>query len=685
MADGLNAAQESAVRHRGGPLLVLAGPGSGKTRVITYRARDLIARDGVDSSSILAITFTKKAAREIKNRLNAMLGHGRVRAMTVSTFHALGAMMLREHYALVGLAQKFTIYDEDDQLTLLKQVIRRSEAGQTLKDPKIQEICDLINNRKDGTVVPASEGDASWDPQIEVWIEEYEKILRQCNSVDFADLLWLPAKIMREHPDVQRRYQERFQHLLVDEFQDCNARQYELVRLLGPSGSDLCVVGDDDQLIYGWRGASVDTILRFERDYPGTKVVKLEENYRSASHILQAASGLIQNNKKRYGKDLWTSQPPGSEVLIYEAPTCEHEASTISTNVSVYRGKGTPLREMAVFYRANWQSRTIEDHLRRRGIPYTIHGGLSFYQRSEVKDVIAGLRLIANPSSDIDLRRLIMSKPSKGIGDKTLERVYAFSGATGIPVTEVLTDQGYRKISDLGRAASGKLGDFSRMLDRIKLLKATQSLRMQTQDLMNITGILRYYEESKDTDLRARDKYENLLELVQTAAEMDARYETEVEDKTKQTALDFFLEQVAIIEDAANRAKDKEHQEDRVMLMTFHASKGLEFDFVMMTGLEDNVFPTQRSIGYIPKMEEERRLFYVGMTRARKYLLMSFARERRIFGKAQYNPPSRFLREVPKQHYKWLTPPSKPNLLDGGRSPSEETDEESLVPDVPEV
>jgi len=671
LLEDLNPPQREAVLHGYGPLLVLAGAGSGKTRVITRRIAWLVQELGVPPWKILAVTFTNKAAREMRERLASLLGDA-AREATVSTFHSAAALILRREAEAAGLPKSFVIYDDSDQLTLAKRVLR--ELG--LENFKPREALTRIDAHKNAGRLPWDVEVAPGDDrggQVKAIYTAYQQRLRNAGAVDFGDLLLLLTRLWRDRPDVLERYRHRFQHVLVDEFQDTNPAQWELLRLLAPPpSSNLVVVGDDDQSIYRWRGADVDNILSFPEQYAGAKVVKLEQNYRSDQSILDASHAVIRGNRRRLGKKLFTTRTGGAPLSLLISRDERGEAQEIVRNMRALAREGFAYSQMAVFYRANAQSRVLEEAMRFERIPYTLVSGRSFYDRQEIKDALSYLRLMVNPHSDTDLARVI-NVPARGIGDTSLQRLTAAAGAANQSLYDALGDVG--AIDTLGAAAAKRLTGFRQLLDRMQASAREETDAAGAVDAMlRHTGLIESWlaEESDEAQTRA----ENLKELVGAAQDFDldlasqsvARAALGMQDREEGAApldvdlppLQAFLERISLAGEV-----DGEVGEGKASLMTMHAAKGLEFDAVFIAGMEDGVFPHSRTMGEdadLAEMEEERRLCYVGFTRARKRLFLSLAQSRSLFGEVRYNPPSRFLREVPPELFAPGTsaPPPRP-------------------------
>ncbi|MBZ4377377.1 UvrD-helicase domain-containing protein [Corallococcus sp. AS-1-6] len=666
LLEDLNPPQAEAVLHGDGPLLVLSGAGSGKTRVITRRVAHLVKVRRVFPWRILAVTFTNKAAREMRERLTQLLG-AQANDLVVSTFHSAAAMILRREAEAVGLTRSFVIYDDGDQLNLVKRAMRDTGVEPVMQP---REILHRIDQEKNAARLPEDMRVEQEDIRGQIVkrvYAGYQKLLRAANAVDFGDLLLLLVKLFRDRPDVLDRYRTRFTHVLVDEFQDTNPVQYALLRQLAPPPSaNLVVVGDDDQSIYRWRGADVDNILQFPKQYPGARVVKLEQNYRSDQNILTAAHEVISKNPRRMQKKLWSERPKGENLELLLHRDERAEAQEVARRILAVQREGfIKFSSMAVFYRTNAQSRVLEEALRLARVPYQLVSGRSFYDRAEVRDASAYLRLMVNPRSDADLLR-VLNVPARGIGDTTEERLTDFANEQGLSLYEALGER--HRIPSLNATAQKRLGGFHQLLQSLHAfsLTAKDAAGAVDQMLKETKLVETLVAEGSD---EALTRAENLKELLGAAQEFDlkraadmvasaqaaeAREEEAPEgvDSAPLTAdippLQSFLEQISLVGEA-----DAEVSEGRVALMTLHAAKGLEFDAVFLTGLEEGVFPHSRALKSDDpdggeEMAEERRLCYVGFTRARKRLFVSLAQCRSLFGELKYNPPSRFLADVPQ-------------------------------------
>ena len=606
-------------------MLVLAGAGSGKTRVLTQRVARLIRECGVPPDRVMAVTFTNKAAREMRARVEHLLG-GSTRGMWLATFHSLCARLLRIEIHRLGMPSDFAIYDDGDQLSLIKQIAAELHLNEDLHPPN--RLRAEIDRAKNDGLGPDQLAEGAWNPLTQRVVEvyrRYQKKLREYGALDFSDLLLVPVELFRQHPDVLERYQEKFLHLLVDEYQDTNRVQYDLLRMLAARHQNLCVVGDEDQSIYKWRGADIRNILNFERDFPGARVVRLEQNYRSTQTILDAAGQVIAHNVSRKGKSLWSDRGAGELVTVFTAMDERDEARWIAREIERLRAGGRELGEMAIFYRTNAQSRAIEDEFVRSGLPYTIVGATKFYDRKEIKDLLAYLRVVANPLDAVSLGRII-NTPPRGIGRTTLDVLGTAATEAGVPLVEMILDSARSGLSPtIGR----KVREFADLLRRLRGMREgpVTALLRTIIDATGFTGRL------EDGTPEGAGRGENVRELLTVTEEFDAG---------GGGTLGTFLEQVALVADIDNLGDAA----DRAILMTLHNSKGLEFPFVFLIGMEEGLFPHQRSTEESDDVEEERRLCYVGMTRARERLHLVHALQRTIYGRRQENPPSRFLDEI---------------------------------------
>jgi DNA helicase-2/ATP-dependent DNA helicase PcrA len=632
--DPLNPEQRAAVTHGDGPLLILAGAGSGKTRVLTHRIAYLIRDLGIEPRQILAVTFTNKAAREMKERLERLLGEGQLKDLTVGTFHAFCARLLRRDGPLVGVDRAFAIYDEGDQRALIRQAMSEQGVNERLFSPGA--IGAAISGAKNELKGPADMAGAPRN-QLDrvaslVW-PRYQALLRENNAVDFDDLLLLACRLFETSDQALEKGQDRYRHILVDEYQDTNRAQYVLLRYLAGFRQNLAVVGDDDQSVFSWRGADVRNILDFERDYPNAKVVKLEQNYRSTQKILDAAWSVVRNNAARKEKKLWTKREGGPAVVVMEAYDEHHEAQEIAREIERLQRQGEVRnnRDVAVLYRTNAQSRAIEDVFRSFGLAYQVVGGVSFYQRREVKDTLAYLRFVRNPLDSVALARVI-NTPPRGIGDKTRARLMAFARANALTPTDALLRA--EEILDIPKRQQTALTAFGRLITKLREEATTRELPDLLDQVIEATG---YGTFLKDGTEEGEERHANVLELRSLAEEFLTLPQEE--------QLPAFLEQVALVSDQDELAEAK----PVATLITLHAVKGLEFPIVFLTGMEDGVFPHARSLDDEKRIEEERRLAYVGITRAKDRAFLTFARRRMLFGRTNENPPSRFLLELPTE------------------------------------
>ncbi|MDQ3680190.1 MAG: DNA helicase PcrA [Actinomycetota bacterium] len=622
---GLNPVQREAVLHDEGPLLIVAGAGSGKTRVLTNRIAHLIADKGVSPFEIIAITFTNKAAGEMKRRVEALVGPVALR-MWVSTFHSACVRILRRDAVRLGYRSSFTIYDQADSQRLTGYVLRDLNIDAKRFPPR--SVHAVISQAKCELVDFESYQDRASGPyerRIAEVYREYQQRLLAASAMDFDDLIMVTVNLLQSHPDVLAHYQGRFKHLLVDEYQDTNRAQNELVVLLGRRHRNVCVVGDSDQSVYRFRGADVRNILQFEKAFPEATTIVLEQNYRSTQTILDAANAIIANNALRKPKSLWTEQVGGELISRYHAEDEHDEAVWVCQEMARLHHQGAPWGDMAVFYRANAQSRVLEEELVRRRIPYMIAGGTRFYERREVRDVVAYLRAVSNPADEVSLKRVV-NVPKRGVGDTSVGRLDSWASARGIGFFEALADA--ERAGVTGKALGG-IHDLLGLLDELRTLaEGGVTPDKIVQVVLDRTGYAAELEAERTVE--AAGRLENIAELLGVAGE----YED----------LDSFLEAVSLVADS----DDLEEEGSKAVLMTLHTAKGLEYPVVFVVGLEDGVFPHLRSLGDPDELEEERRLCYVGVTRARERLYLTSAWCRTLWGSTQYNPPSRFLREVPE-------------------------------------
>ncbi|WP_413376155.1 DNA helicase PcrA [Alkalihalobacillus sp. 1P02AB] len=637
MLAGLNPEQKAAVKHTEGPLLLMAGAGSGKTRVLTHRVAYLLREKGIAPWNVLAITFTNKAAREMKERVAKLVGPV-AEDIWISTFHSMCVRILRRDVDRIGYSRNFTILDSADQLSVIKQILKEKNL-----DPKkfdARSILGTISSAKNELTKPkefvASATQLYEQTAAEVYVE-YQKRLKNNNAMDFDDLIMKTIDLFKQVPEVLEFYQRKFQYLLVDEYQDTNRAQYLLVKMISDKYQNLCVVGDSDQSIYRWRGADIANILSFEEDYPTSTVILLEQNYRSTKTILEAANQVIGNNRNRKPKNLWTENDQGNKINYYAAGTEQEEAQFVVEKVrEATREEGFNYSEIAVLYRTNAQSRVIEEFFVKSNIEYNIVGGTKFYDRKEIKDVLAYLRLISNPDDDISLRRIV-NVPKRGIGATTVDKLASYAIANGLSIFSAL-----QEIEQTGVTprAMTKLREFRDQLGHWIQMQDYLSVTELVEDLLERTG---YRDVLKNEQtIEAQSRLENIDEFITVTQE----FEKSNEDKT----LVAFLTDLALVADI-DRLDDEEEEEkkkDAITLMTLHSAKGLEFPVVFLIGMEEGVFPHSRSLFEEDEMEEERRLAYVGITRAEQRLYLTNAKLRTMYGRTNSNPPSRFIKEVPE-------------------------------------
>jgi DNA helicase-2/ATP-dependent DNA helicase PcrA len=633
LIDSLNERQREAVSAEPGHLLILAGAGSGKTRVLTHRIAWACEVDGLSPFSVLAVTFTNKAASEMRARVESLLGISAA-AMWVGTFHGLAHRMLRLHYEAAGLPQGFQILDSDDQLRMVKRVVRQLDLDEARWPPKQAQW--FINHNKDEGLRP-SHIDPGQDPIQQQMLEIYRLYQDQCERagvVDFAELLLRVLELIRDNDDIREHYQRRFRHILVDEFQDTNAIQYAWLRLMAGSDTPVFVVGDDDQSIYGWRGARIENIHHFEQDFANTRVIRLEQNYRSTGTILKAANALIDNNQSRLGKELWTQSDAGEPIMFYSAYNEKDEARFVIDRIENWVEQGRSRNEVAVLYRSNAQSRQFEEALVMRGIPYRVYGGLRFYERAEIKDTLAYLRMISSPTADTAFERTV-NHPPRGIGQKTIDEIRHHARASSATLwTASLELVGLDQLTSRARSA---LQGYIDLVRRLTAELAELPLGEQIKLSIEMSGLEAHFQ--KDRSEKGQSRIENLQELV--GAGKNFQHDALIEENM--STLDAFLAHAAL--EAGEGQADA--WEDCVQLMTMHSVKGLEFPLVFLVGMEEGLFPHQRSSEEPGRMEEERRLCYVGITRAREQLVVTSAEVRRLYGGESYNMLSRFVREIP--------------------------------------
>jgi DNA helicase-2/ATP-dependent DNA helicase PcrA len=635
----LNEAQRKAVTADARPMLVIAGAGSGKTRVLTHRAAWLIEVEGVSPQGLLAVTFTNKAAAEMRGRIERLLDMP-VQHLWIGTFHGLAHRLLRRHWQEAGLAQNFQIIDSDDQLRLIKRLLKNLELDEGRWAPR--EVQYFINAQKDEGLRPQHLDDEG-DPNRRQLIDLYRQYQETCDRgglVDFAELLLRAHELWRDNPEVLAFYQRRFRHLLVDEFQDTNAIQYAWLRLLAGKGGLPFVVGDDDQSIYRWRGARVEHIHQFQRDFPDAEVVKLEQNYRSTGTILNAANAVIRNNSSRMGKNLWTEGADGEPIRVYSAFNERDEAEFVTARLREWSDQGNPRADAAVLYRSNAQSRALEEALINAGLPYRVYGGLRFFERQEIKDALAYLRLMTNREDDASFERIV-NRPTRGIGARTVETMRSYGRANACSMWRAAGAVASDELA--GRAATA-VHAFMSLIERMARETRGLELADTVDHVIHLSGLIDFFRKEKGE--RGETRIENLEELVSAARSF------EKDPAEEMTELDAFLSHAAL--EAGEGQADA--WEDCVQLMTMHSAKGLEFPLVIMCGMEDGLFPHQRSITDPNGLEEERRLCYVGITRARQTLYLTHAEQRRLHGTDSFALPSRFIAEIPSEYVEEIRP-----------------------------
>ena len=631
--DTLNPMQKEAVLHTEGPLLILAGAGSGKTRVLTHRIAYLIEEKEVNPWNILAITFTNKAAGEMRERVDSLVGFG-AENIWVSTFHSTCVRILRRYIEHLGYTTSFSIYDSDDQKTLMKQVFKTLDID--TKQYKERSVLGIISSVKDKLISPEefllNAGQDFRQKKVGEIYREYQNQLKKNNALDFDDLIVKTVELFQNDSQILDYYQERFRYIMVDEYQDTNTAQFKLISLLASKYRNLCVVGDDDQSIYRFRGADIENILSFEQTFPGARVIKLEQNYRSTQNILDAANGVIRHNRGRKEKSLWTANGTGDEILFKQFDDARDEADYIARQI---RDSEFSYQDQAVLYRTNAQSRLLEERCIFYNVPYRLVGGVNFYQRKEIKDILAYLKTVANGVDDLSVLRII-NVPKRGIGATSMGRVTMFASEHGMSLYSALREA--RMVPGLGKAVE-KIGRFISQMECFRAMAQSEEYSIQDliEAILEETG---YEEELKaEGEIEAETRIENIQELINKAAAY--------EEDSQHPSLDEFLEQVALVADIDN----VDSSEDRVTLMTLHSAKGLEFPKVYLAGMEDGLFPGMMAVSSDDRtdMEEERRLCYVGITRAKKELVITAARKRMTHGETRYCKPSRFVEEIPAE------------------------------------
>lgn len=664
--DSLNPAQKEAVTHIEGPLMVVAGPGSGKTRVLTYRIAFLIEQ-GLEPFNILALTFTNKAAREMRKRIEAIVGN-EARNLWMGTFHSVFARILRIEGARIGYPANFTIYDTQDSRSLIKNIVKQHGLDDKYYKPNV--VHNRISSAKNSLITPSeymadvnitSEDESAGKPKLGVLYELYQQRMYRAGAMDFDDLLLKMYQLLQSSPDALYKYQDKFRFVLIDEYQDTNHAQYTIVKMLGHQYENICVVGDDAQSIYSFRGANIDNILNFEKDYPDVKVVKLEQNYRSTKKIVNIANDIIGNNKLQLTKTIWTDNDEGSLIRVIRSMSDNEEGKLVADSIHEEALRNHFRHdEFAILYRTNAQSRSFEEALRRLNIPYRVYGGISFYMRREIKDLMAYLKLLVNPKDEESLRRIV-NYPPRGIGPGTMDKITLLADSEGKSLWEVMEN-----IGAFGQTTrvSNAVEDFVAMIKSFQLLLKDKDAYEVAAEVAKRTGILKQLRE--DETLEGISRMENIQELLNSIKEFTEGEEMPLQEMTDEKSLGAYLQQVSLLTDqdqAGNNAP-------AVSLMTIHAAKGLEFEVVYVVGLEENLFPSQLSLESREDLEEERRLFYVAITRAMKKLFMSWASTRYKFGQLMYCEPSRFIEEIPEQHLEYPEENVRPQPMHHGNGGS---------------
>ena len=624
----LNPAQREAVTCTEGPLLIIAGAGSGKTRVLTSRVAYILGKRLADPFNILAVTFTNKASNEMKERIAMLLGQD-IYSLMISTFHSFCARFLRKEAETIGFPSNFTIFDEDDAIAMIRNCVDQLGLARTQFTPtSLRHKISSFKNKMEDAAEHAKKASGYFEIRTAEVYSLYEKRLFECRAMDFDDLILKTVQILAGRDDIRTKYQQRFKYILVDEYQDTNHTQYKLLRLLVGPQKNICVVGDEDQSIYGWRGADISNILNFEKDFPGAKIIKLEQNYRSTEVILTAASAVIANNINRKGKTLWTETKSGEQLKLFLTASALEEATSVIGEIQ----KNLPrcsLKESVILYRTNAQSRAFEEILRRQNMPYQIIGGISFYQRKEIKDLLGYLKLLANPKDDISFQRII-NYPKRGLGERTLDRLMDLARQLGKSVYDVCLE--IETYEDIGARPKMLLKQFMTLLEIFREKKASMDIASLSQELVDQLHLIESLIE--EDPLTGQNRVENIEEFIAAAKEFSS--------ENPEPTLENFLQEISLYTDL----DDYKEIEDKLTLMTLHSAKGLEYDSVYLVGLEDGLFPLRRAIENPDELEEEQRLFYVGATRAKKRLYLSMAETRERFG--QYESyPSRFLKELP--------------------------------------
>ncbi|MCM3176283.1 DNA helicase PcrA [Cytobacillus horneckiae] len=644
LLNGLNPQQQNAVKATDGPLLIMAGAGSGKTRVLTHRIAYLMVEKGVNPYNILAITFTNKAAREMRERIQNMMG-GAADQIWISTFHSMCVRILRRDIDRIGFNRNFTILDSTDQQSVIKNILKEKNLDPKKFDPRA--ILGSISSSKNELITPEEYAKTAGDYFQQVISDvytDYQKRLRKNHALDFDDLIMLTIQLFNRVPEVLEYYQRKFQYIHVDEYQDTNRAQYMLVKLLANRFRNLCVVGDSDQSIYRWRGADIANILSFEKDYSNAKVILLEQNYRSTQRILNAANGVIAKNMNRKAKNLWTENPEGSKINYFRADSEQGEGQFVVSKIKeIKNAENRNLSDFAILYRTNAQSRVMEEMLLKSNIEYSIVGGIKFYDRKEIKDILAYLRLIANPDDDISLQRVI-NVPKRGIGSGSIDKIANFAAIHDMTMFEALESI---ELIGLSPKITKSASEFRDLVKNYTQMQEYLSVTELVEEILDKSGYREMLKAEKS--IEAQSRLENLDEFLSVTKNF--------EDGSEDKSLVAFLTDLALVADI-DKLDDDGEKADAVVLMTLHSAKGLEFPIVFLMGMEEGVFPHSRSLMEEAEMEEERRLAYVGITRAEKELYITNAQMRTLFGRTNMNPPSRFIKEIPEDLIEGVEPAS---------------------------
>jgi DNA helicase-2/ATP-dependent DNA helicase PcrA len=660
--DQLNPIQREAASTTEGPVMIIAGAGSGKTRVLTFRIAYLLSK-GVDAFNILSLTFTNKAAREMKERIHGLVNNAEAQNLWMGTFHSVFARILRIESAKIGYPSNFTIYDTDDSKSLIKSILSEMQLDDKIYKPSL--VLSRISSAKNNLISAAEynsnrdiidEDRQSAKPKIGLVYEAYEKRCFKASAMDFDDLLFKTNVLLRQFPDVLYKYQQKFKYILVDEYQDTNFSQYLIVKKLAAMFQNICVVGDDAQSIYAFRGANIQNILNFEKDYPDLKIFKLEQNYRSTKTIVEAANSVIKNNKDQLKKVVWTDNHSGEKIKVIKASTDNEEGQMVANRIfDLKMNEQIANKDFAILYRTNAQSRALEEALRKRGLPYRIYGGLSFYKRKEIKDLLAYCRLTINPNDEEALKRII-NYPARGIGKTTLDKIIVAADQQNKSIWEIIEGVDFYK--PVTGATAGKVSDFVMMMKSFRHGLQTSNAFDLGIHIAKSSGLLK--ELSIDKTPEGISKHENVMALLNGMQEfVDTKPESE--DEVQERTLDVYMRDIALLTDAD---EDEKEDPNKISLMTIHASKGLEFKSVMLVGLEENLFPSQLSLNSRVELEEERRLFYVAITRAERFLTISYAAMRYRYGNITHAEPSRFLDEIDEKLVDFPTEPASSGFFD---------------------